>query len=431
MTRRSGSVGVEAALSNSGSMSRRRRIRTAPWIYGLALAFWASSWNLRLSVLMAWMPVEPVWVASFLLALCVVHRLGQPLTIDITVLAPLLILVLGFLPGALQSDSTGYGPEKVATMIFVTLPVVLAAIVLLDTREARRGWLLAQALVGTTVAVTAVASNFGQVLSDRFTLATVDTISTARPAGAAVVILLLLALASWRHSWWALPFAALNGVVLVYVGSRGPALYALMTVVVIVVVARCFAGRRSRLLLVVLAGSGLAYGYALADGGTGGTRIVESLENDLYDETRGKLIASAIDLGQAHPMGIGWGDFAQDSRVGHELANAQGVAYAHNVFAEAFSEGGFIALLAFAVVVVVALVRLWRLSDGPQGALVLGTAVYWLLNAQVSYDFVGNRFMWIAIACGLAASSSTRSRHARYCVNTPAKARTKLTAGQN
>ena len=67
--------------------------RLAPWVYALSLAWWASSWNLRNSVLMAWSPVEPVWIGTAAVALCVVHRLGQPLRIDTAVTGPLLLLV--------------------------------------------------------------------------------------------------------------------------------------------------------------------------------------------------------------------------------------------------------------------------------------------------------------------------------------------------
>jgi O-antigen ligase len=88
------------------------------------------------------------------------------------------------------------------------------------------------------------------------------------------------------------------------------------------------------------------------------------------------------------------------------------VAYAHNAFAEAFAEGGVLALLAFAVVVVLAVGRLWRLADHPQEAIVWGTAVYWVLNAMVSSDLVGNRFMWISLACGLAAYRRSPSQNA-------------------
>jgi hypothetical protein len=55
------------------------------------------------------------------------------------------------------------------------------------------------------------------------------------------------------------------------------------------------------------------------------------------------------------------------------------------------------------VVVGLALTRLQRLSVDVTGAAVFGTAIYWLLNAQVSSDMVGNRFMWISLACGLAS----------------------------
>ena len=135
----------------------------------------------------------------------------------------------------------------------------------------------------------------------------------------------------------------------------------------------------------------------------------------LTDDVRARLRADAIRLGLEHPFGVGWGDFAAHSKTAHEIANAQGVAYAHNAFAEAFAEGGLLALVAFLVVVVLALYRLQRRSGGPYEAVVLGTAVYWLLNAQVSSDLVGNRFMWISIAVGLASYVDPRvprrSRH--------------------
>jgi hypothetical protein len=357
---------------------------------------------------MSWLPVAPVLIGAFAIALSVVHRCGKPLRIGTAVAGPVVLLVLGFLPGALLSSDDGYGPVKVTALIFVVLPVFLAAIVLLDTREARRGWLWTQLLIGVAVAIASVASTHVSLLQPgRFTLATVDTVTTARFVGVAVVVLLLQGLISPRRNWWTFPLAALCLTVLVYVGSRGPALFALIAVLVVVVGARCLAGRRVVPLGVLVVIGVAGFVYAKTDGGSGGTRIVEALQSGLYDETRHQLLTSAIQLGLAHPMGIGWGDFAQDSAIGHELANAQGVAYAHNVFGEAFCEGGVLALLVFTVVVLLALVRLWRLSDHPQDAIVWGTAVYWLLNALVSLDLTGNRFLWISLACGLAAYRST------------------------
>lgn len=382
-----------------------RRLRLAPWAYALALAVWASSWNLRLSVLMAWSPVEPVWVGTAAVALCVVHRCGQPLRIADGVTGPILLLVLGFLPGALLSSGAGDGPHKVATMIFVLFPVVCAATVLLDSSEARRGWLWAQVLVGSAVAVASLEFHDSTIGFEpgRFTLATVDTISSARLIGVATVALLLLGLGSLRRNWWALPLAAGCGMVLVQVGSRGPLLSVLVTVAVVILVGRCFAGRRMILVIAVMVACVGAFGYAIAAGGSGGRRIIGSLESGFSDGVREQLLNDAVRLGTKHPWGIGWGDFAEDGGAGREIANQQGIAYAHNLFAEAFSEGGVLALLSLAVVVAIALWRLQRLTGEVNEAVVLGTAVYWLLNAQVSSDFVGNRFMWIALACGLAA----------------------------
>lgn len=396
----------------SGDLTRLRP-PLAPWLYAAALVLWASSWNLRLSVLMAWMPVEPVWVGTAAVALCVVHRWGQPLRLPRAVLGPVLVLAVGFLPGALLSSGTGYGPSKVAAMLFVLLPVTCAAVVLLDSAPARRAWVSAQAVVGVVVALAALGFHDPTRVNEpgRFTLATVDTISTARLIGVAVVVLLLLGLTSWRRRWWALVLAAVSAMVLVQVGSRGPLLAALLSVVLVVLVARGF--RRRRLLLLLVAGAAGAgiFRYALADGGEGGRRIVASLGSGFADGVRARLLADAVRLGTEHPLGIGWGDFAGESSAGRAIAN-QGVAYAHNVFAEAFSEGGPPALLALVLVVLVALWRLQRLTDDPAEAVVLGTFVYWVLNAQVSNDIVGNRFLWIALACAVAAQVPSKGRDA-------------------
>jgi O-Antigen ligase len=396
-------------------LARLRRGSVAPWVYASALAWWASSWNLHASVLMAWSPVAPVWIGAGAVALCVVHRCGRPIRVDPSVAWPLVLVVIGFLPGALGSSGEGYGPVKVFTMIFVLLPVVCAATVLLDSHEARRGWVWAQTVVGASVALAALKfhDNPTSIENGRFALETLDTISTARLIGAAVVALALFGLTSLRHCWWALPLAVGSGVVLVHVGSRGPLLFVLVTVLVVVVVGRCFTRHRIVFVVGTIAATVAAYRYAQADGGAGGQRIAAWVQSGLSDAVRVQLINDAVRLGAQHPMGIGWGDFAQKSAVGHEIANAQGVAYAHNSFAEAFCEGGVAALLALAMVVVVALTRLYRRSGDPYEAVVLGTTLYWLLNAQVSSDLVGNRFMWISIAVGVASYADVSRKRPR------------------
>jgi uncharacterized membrane protein len=72
--------------------------------------------------------------------------------------------------------------------------------------------------------------------------------------------------------------------------------------------------------------------------------------------------------------------------------------------------GGVLALLGVAMLLVLALVRLRRASLTPAGAAALGLAVYWLLNALVSSDVVGNRFLWLALVGGLVAGVSSGSR---------------------
>ena len=394
---------TDRVLRTGGGSALQARI--APWAYALSLAWWASSWNLRNSVLMAWSPVEPVWIGTAAVALCVVHRLGQPIRIHPAVAGPLLVLVVGFLPGALMTSGDGYGPTKLATMAFVLLPVLCVSILLLDSAPTRWAWAWAQAVIGGAVALGALEFNDPtRILQPgRFTLATVDTISSSRLVGATVVVLLVVALSSRRRWWWALPLAAGFGMVQVHIGSRGPLIAVVLTLAVVVLTGRCFAGRRSLLAVFGAAVAVAAYLYARLAGGTGGTRIVESLQSGLADSLRAELLSDAIHLGLMSPAGIGWGDFALRSDIGGQVANDAGVAYAHNVFAETFSEGGLLAVLAFGLVAALALLRLRRVTTDPREAVVFATLVYWLVNAQSSSDIVGNRFMWIALACGLAS----------------------------
>lgn len=215
--------------------------RLAPWAYAIALAWWASSWNLQYSVLMAWSPVPPVWIGTVAIALCVVHRLGHPLNLGWAQIAPLLLLVVGFVPGALMSSGEGYGPVKLKTMLLVLFPVLAAALLLLDSRPARRCWLWAQLFVGVAVTLAALGFHDSSRSAEpgRFALQTLDTITTARFVGVAVVVLLLLGLVSIRNAWWALPLAVGGGMVLVHIGSRGPLLAVFISVLLVVATARC------------------------------------------------------------------------------------------------------------------------------------------------------------------------------------------------
>lgn len=380
-----------------------------PWVYAFALVLWASSWDLRLSVLMAWMPIEPVWVASLLLGACVVHRMGRPLELPPRVLGPIAIVVIAFLPGALHVDPTGYGPTKVARLLLVVLPVVLSTLVLLDSAAARRAWATMQVVLGVSVAAAAVVTSHVSVLQPaRFTLATVNTIPAGRFVGVALVVTALSTVVSIRSSWWRLPVLAGVGMVLVQIGSRGPLLFAIGSVLVVVAFGRLFAGRRLVPLLVMAFAMIVAFAYATSDGGTGGRRVVDSLEGGLADRVRSDLLADAVRVGLTHPFGIGWGDFLQYSPTARQIANSDGVSYAHNVLAEAFVEGGFLALLGLGAVMVLAVARQWSRSSSPHEAVVWATLVFWIFNSLVSLDLVGNRFLWISLACALACGQEFR-----------------------
>lgn len=384
-------------------MSARRSF--VVYLYGPVLALWAASWNFRLSVLLSWSPVEPVWLATGLFVLAVAHRLTRPVVVPPGVLLPLVLVTLSFLPGAIVAGDGGYAPEKIATLLLVILPAVMGAVLLLDSREALVSWLASLAVLGVVVAV-ACQVVAGASPDSRLTLPTVETIATARPVGAACVVLLLAAFSSSGRLLLAAAPTVLCVVVLVHIGSRGPAVYVIVSTLLAVLVCRYFRRHRRLALLGTAAAAAAAYGYALGDGGAGGSRIIGSARDGFSDEVRGELLRSALGLGLSHPWGIGWGEFGRLSPIGVEVANSQGVAYAHNLFAEAWAEGGVVALVGMVVLVVAAGRRILAQSRTVGGALLFGTFCYWLLNAQVSSDLVGNKFLWITLAAGLVAGRS-------------------------
>ena len=361
---------------------------------------------------MSWSRSSPVVVASIAVALCVVHRFGQPMRIPTAVTGPLALLVLGFVPGVLLSSDVGYGPTKVATLAFVVLPV-LSWLRSCCWTAARRGaagcgprcssgwrWLVAAAGVQRRQPAPSRGASRWRP-------------STRSPRrGSSAWRWSCSCCSAWispRRHWWALPLAlpvrggararrqpgagALRAGRSARRRGRGRCLRR---------ATRRPAGRSSwspaRRLLVRAGRRWLGRQPHRRHGAVG-----------LSDDTRASCSRRAIHLGLAHPLGIGWGDFAarepdrsrDRERAGRRLRAQRlrrGVRRGRRPRA-AGARGGRRTRARAAVAA--------HRTD-PYDAIVLGTAVYWLLNAQVSSDLVGNRFMWISLACGLASYVHSR-----------------------
>ena len=96
-------------------------------------------------------------------------------------------------------------------------------------------------------------------------------------------------------------------MVLVHIGSRGPLVAVVLTLVIVVLTGRCFAGRRAMLVVFGVALAVAAYAYARLAGGAGGARIVESLQSGLADSLRARAAwrrdPPGGDLARRHRMG--------------------------------------------------------------------------------------------------------------------------------
>jgi O-antigen ligase len=77
---------------------------------------------------------------------------------------------------------------------------------------------------------------------------------------------------------------------------------------------------------------------------------------------------------EENPWGIGWGGFGRLSSVSNFVGGDGG--YPHNMFLEAFVEGGLVAGTALALFVLYVLVRIRRISGDVTGSILFALAIY-------------------------------------------------------
>lgn len=294
---------------------------------------------------------------------------------------------------------TEYSTAKIPQLLTITLLCTVGAMVLLRGEQARHVWVSLNAVLGMGVAALAVAFPTNDVaFAGRLALEGGSTINVGRAIGAAVVILALLSLGGARRRRLSLLAAVALAGFLVWTGSRGPVIAAVIAVLLVAVVAkRSGAGRRflTAALGVVTAA------YMAAQAGLVSDRLVTFQDNSA--EARRILWAETWQVATEHPFGVGWGGLGDHLPLWAKVTTGS-VQYPHNVFLEVLAEAGWIAGAVFAVVLAVAFVRQSRATASPTEMAMLGLFVFHVLNAMVSADVVGNRGLWVAVGAALVMS---------------------------
>jgi O-antigen ligase len=198
---------------------------------------------------------------------------------------------------------------------------------------------------------------------------------------------------------WFVP-AGMLGYALAAAGSRGALISSIVALVFLMGRQLLFERSRSlTLVAIVFVALIAAFGGASVAGPGAAVKYQESLfssDTARIVGSRDYLVESGVQLGLAHPLGLGVGGFD---------AVTQGLQYPHNLLLELADEQGLVGVVLFLALLVCAWRARYRGSLGRSahelgltGALI----VFALTESMVSFDLNGNRLLWFAF--GLAAA---------------------------
>ena len=320
-------------------------------------------------------------------------------------------IFLTFIPGLLVNnwESTIYGFEKVLHLYTLTLLGTLAPLWLVRSRASLRRLLTAFALVGVVV-----------VFDLCYTLLTIQdvpvlmfrgggTIATGRMLGVLLAILFGWRLSKrgtptgWRFvdsvkEFIGKPFPLLIAIaflmlLLFAVGQRGPLFGAIITLTLGWLVFRRRGNFRRIVLFICLFVVASAIGiYTELVPKRSVDRVVLTLRggSDRSTASRVEIIRGSFFAGFRHPLGVGLGSFEKVVRTNRKWDQL----YAHNILAETWLEGGWLAYLWLTVVIFAAvwngMLRSYQSGSAEQIAAWL-VLIFLALNAQISGDLNGNR----------------------------------------
>lgn len=315
-------------------------------------------------------------------------------------MTPFLCFTLVIAVSALAMTSSEYGALKTRDYFLVTVPAVFAAAAVVQARgqiqTMNKVWLL----TGTIASVLAWRTGGAEDLYGRLGIGD-STLGPAYLMAAALVVAAGLAGDHKAPLQLAIPFSVYLLITLVAVGSRGPVLAA-------------FAGGTVWLLLGQLSWRRTAIPLTFVGGLTAGILLAPevSARRILLAESEARINAWGpvwTSFNRNPVFGIGWGNYTEIGSMN----------YPHNLVGELMSELGVIGLLAFTVVLSLAVKNAWVWRNFPPARIAASVAAVAFVGQQFSSDLT-NRVFWLALVPlivlpptrgrVLQESSDTRSR---------------------
>ena len=291
---------------------------------------------------------------------------------------PLVLMIIILAASSLWAPSSTYAQTKLVLLVALTFPAALAVLLLIRTGAELHGYLRMWIFAGVILVMVAWVTPRNTNLSGRLGIDD-NTLGLAYLAGAALVLVIAEAFLGSMSKWVALSLATLLSFSLVSVGSRGPVVAALVSMLFLFVVAP--GGRQKRWLVIPL-GLLLIMTVVLASDVAVQRLLV------LDGATRTALRAEAQRIWLSNPIaGVGFGGF--------ETLNPT-FRYPHNVFSELTAEAGLLGLTAFILVLGVLARRYLRYRTSLLASLSGSLALFVIVGQQFSSDLT-NRIFWLGL----------------------------------
>ena len=317
----------------------------------------------------------------------------------------------------IRGADNSYMHSKLLALVLVVPACLLGGLYLLRDEHARKLWVSANVVYGAIVLLVAVTdpeiNSSNQLVS-----AGGNALGSGRAAGAMLTVLGVFFFFQKRHRLLLLSGMALGAYGIATAAERGPALAAIVAVVVTAALAPG-RGKSARVLLITAALVGM--GTWLTSGGLVGKHLTAS--GDVSSQTRLRLWRDSWHLAWSHPFGVGWGGL-YDALPTPDLLPSGFVQYPHNLPLEVASEAGLLTAVVVLVLAAVAFHAQRSRATTPTEVAMLALFLFFAVNSLVSSDFTGNRGVWISFGAAFAVTPPVGIRKRQSGLRPPARPNT-------
>lgn len=350
-------------------------------------------------VILAVLPMNPILLGAIGTLAAIIITIASRKA-DLSRLWPILLLWIFFAGSAVWLPiGIDYGQEKLAGLATLTLLSVVGGALLISDHDGLKAWNRSLIIFGAIIGVFQLVSPSESSMDvGRLVAEGSNTIAAGRAAGAAALVLLVLALAhkGIKKAVFLIATLPFIGFILA-TATRGAAIAVLIGWLAVL-----FTARRSKVSifpLVVLVSSYAVWVYVASLG-----FFTERLTLLGKDSSEARLILYRLTLDSilSAPIGLGWGRIRDVYDLSGELP-AGIYEYPHNIVLEITSEAGWFAGICFVVLVVIALQRVLVMRDEVEFQVLFGLVVFFLINALVSGDVNSNRGLWVVVGAAVGA----------------------------